>query len=170
MSRARYWQWHCHAWPLLTLRFGGVYGLQSHTVEGRDGFPFFVSRSRFSKTFVNCHDVNCHFRSTCPDSTLVITSRRVARPTLLQLHVAPHVHGQAGLRRTRRLARVRVPPRRARRESASDAPTSTSRSSSLVLVPESRVKYEVCGVPSGVPRPRVAECSWTWRSSKTVRS
>jgi hypothetical protein len=33
VSRARYWQWHCHAWPLLTLRFGGVYGLQSHTVE-----------------------------------------------------------------------------------------------------------------------------------------
>ena len=61
MSRARYWQWHCHAWPLLTIAlWRRVYGLQSHTVlETR--LSLYLDLVFQTKTFVNCHDVILSF-------------------------------------------------------------------------------------------------------------
>jgi hypothetical protein len=131
--------WHCHAWPLLTLRFGVWRRIRTTkpTVETRLSLYLDLAFSKtfqFVKTLSRCH---CHFRSTSRFHISHYQSRRVARPTLLQLHVAwrptPRPCGCACPAATRE-ARERVRRRRAPRGRA------------LVLVPESRVKYEVCVV------------------------
>ena len=113
-------------------------------IRSRDT-AFFVSRSRFSNKDI-CQLSRCQLSfphsGPHPDSTLVITSRRVARPTLLQLQVAPHAtwtQGHRGAPDSGARAASPVcacPPREARGESQARArPTPTSISSSCSREP-----------------------------------